>query len=534
MDKLDRTVLEQHARAVVHMRERHASKALGLVLGAGVSKPVGFPAWDELVEKIAKSDSVKGEHLLAATDGVSATAQTQMLLHHFRTKRLDELACQPTAKNLRKVHGEWRRIVQGALYDGVPQTAELLEEKHPYLRDLIPIIASSPMTVTYNFDDMVERLLQHGAGSGYGRPFETIWDVALQPKRDTAVIYHPNGYLPSNLLEHPSENLVFSEDEFADQLIESMAGHHASLLHHLSRSTCLFVGLSLVDETLRHLLRQSARVNPGHFHYYIHWRKAGAARNAETEEAIKEANFEVYNLITLFLDDAELAALGRLITVNENELVHVAEEEGIDLRYVYYLTGAIGAGKTTALSYLASLETYEEWTEPRHELLAKAWTDLTAEQRDEVDCWILSQFAKKNLALLDRKHGVIVVDRPPLDPLSFALPADTAAKAESMLNGFRPGKSTRRVVDGQVVMLSGEPRELEARVVSRHKESDAAVIENLQESLRKIYEVEGEIDTSGSSIHDVVKSVARRIHLAPYGPADLNKRLEDIANGTPL
>ncbi len=53
---------------------------------------MGFPAWDELVEKIAKSDSVKGEHLLAATDGVSATAQTQMLLHHFRTKRLDELA----------------------------------------------------------------------------------------------------------------------------------------------------------------------------------------------------------------------------------------------------------------------------------------------------------------------------------------------------------------------------------------------------------------------------------------------------------
>ncbi|ANM11365.1 MULTISPECIES: SIR2 family protein [unclassified Rhizobium] len=534
MDKLDRQVLEQHARAIVHMRERHATKALGLVLGAGVSKPVGFPAWEELVQKIANSDKVKGAHLLAATDGVSATAKTQMLLHHYRTKRLDEMSCQPNAKTLRKVHGEWRRIVQEALYDGVPKTAELLKEKHPYLKDLIPIIASSPMTVTYNFDDMVERLVQHEVGSTYGRPFETIWDVALQPKRDTAVIYHPNGYLPSNILEHPSENLVFSEDEFADQLIESMAGHHASLLHHISRSTCLFVGLSLVDETLRHLLRQSARVNPGNFHYYIQWREAGAARNHDSERAIREANFEVYNLITLFLDDSEIAALGRLITIRDGDLVHVAEEEGIDLRYVYYLTGAIGAGKTTTLSYLASLETYEEWTEPRHSLLAKSWTDLTPDQREEVDRWILSQFAKKNLALLDRKHGVIVVDRPPLDPLSFALPSDIAAKAQAMIEGISPGKSNRRVVDGQVVMLSGEPRELEARVISRHKESGADVIEELQESLRKIYGVKEEIDTSGSSIHDVVKSVAKKIHLQAYCPDDLNKRLHDLADGGAL
>lgn len=171
---------------------------------------------------------------------------------------------------------------------------------------------------------------------------------------------------------------------------------NASLLHHISRSTCLFVGLYLVDETLRHLLRQSARVNPGNFHYYIQWREAGAARNRESERAISEANFEVYNLITLFLDDPEISALGRLITVNDNELVHVAEEEGIDLRYVYYLTGAISAGKTTTLSYLASLETYEEWTDTRHELLGKSWTDLTSDQWEEIDKWTLPVCKKES------------------------------------------------------------------------------------------------------------------------------------------
>lgn len=49
-------------------------------------------------------------------------------------------------------------------------------------------------------------------------------------------------------------------------------------------------------------------------------------------------------------------------------------------------------------------------------------------------------------------------------------------KAQPMIEGISPGKSNRRVVDGQVVMLSGEPRELEARVIGRHKESGADVI----------------------------------------------------------
>ena len=534
LSKLDRQVLGQHARAIVHMRERHGSKALGLVFGAGVSKAVGFPAWDDLVERIAKAPSVGGEHLLAATDGVSATAKTQMLLQHYRTKRLDELRVQPSAKNLRKVHGEWRRIVQSCLYEGAPETAELLREKHPYLASLIPIVADSPMTVNYNFDDMIERLLQADRSAPYGRPYETVWDVALQPKRNSAVIYHPNGYLPSNILEHPSENLVFSEDEFADQLIESMAGHHASLLHHLARTTCVFIGLSLVDETLRHLLRQNARINPGNFHYYVHWRAPGETRNPEVEKLIREANFEVYNLITLFLDDEEIASLGRLITLDQMDLVHAAEEEAIPLRYVYYLTGPIGAGKTTALSYLSSLVTFEEWTEPRNELLAKAWTDLDDRERAEVDAWILTQFTKKNLALIDKRIGLIAVDRPPLDPLSFTRPKDTKDKASAMLAAFSPGKSERRIVEGQVIMMNGDPRELEARVISRHKESDEAVISNLQANLRKIYRVDDEIDTSGSSVHHVAKSVARRIHLDAYTPTDIYARLGEIADGALL
>ena len=532
IDAEARQLLKTHPRAVVHMRSRRADRALGLVLGAGVSQAVGFPSWSELVDRIAKDPEVMGTHLLGGSRSTSDTAKTQMLLQHYRTKRLDVTGDAGSARNLRRIDGEWRRIIRRVLYEGAPPTAEALRDRHPYLREFIPVVMDSPMTVTYNFDDTLERLvrLDHpDRGHAFGRTFETVWNAALQFRPDTAVIYHPNGFLPHNLLEYPSDTIVFSEDTFADQLIESMAGHHASLLHHLSKTTCLFLGLSLADTTLRHLLRQNARINPGHFHYHVAWVKDGARRDPVAELSERDANFEVYNLVTLFLTDREIAALGRLLNADEHELRHAAEEEGVPLKYVYYLSGPIGAGKTTALSYLGSLLTYEEWTEPRHPLLGKAWPDLTPGERGETDDWILGQFVRKNTALLDRGIGVLAVDRPPLDPLSFSAPPEVPAKAKAMKSAFGPGVSGRKACSGQVILLAGEASELEARVIGRHKESSAAVIGDLQEKLSSIYPGHSLIDTSGKSVHQVVAAVSRIVHLGDYSPSDLAAMLDHLA-----
>jgi len=530
----ERRLLRSHARAIVHMRERHAARALGLVLGAGVSKAVGFPSWGGLVSRIAGHSEVEGRHLLSvAGTATSDTAKTQMLLQHYRSKRLDQIGAPPSAKVLRKIHGEWRRIIQTALYEGVPTTAETLRDRHPYLNEFVPIMMNSPMTVTYNFDDTAEQLIRltdPDREGQYGRKFETVWNAALQFRPDTAVIYHPNGFLPSNLLEYPSETIVFSEDTFADQLIESMAGHHASLLHHLSKTTCLFLGLSLNDTTLRHLLRQNARINPGHFHYYVAYVNDNAQRDTIAERALRDANFEVYNLITLFLTNDDIAALGRLLGASDSDLRHAAEEEGVDLRYVYYLSGAVGAGKTTSLSYLGSLRTYEEWTEPRTELLGKAWPELTSDEREHVDAWILKQFVKKNVALLDRDVGILVVDRPPLDPISFSDVADVPEKARAMLGAFSPGQSRRRICPGQVILLRGEPSEMEARVIGRHKESSAGIISDMQDKLVSIYPQYTTVETAGASVHDVVRDICRTVHLDPYDPADLHSTLDRLAS----
>lgn len=537
MDEIEVRVLQQYARFLVHMRAEKQDRRFGLVLGAGVSLPLKFPSWGDLVTRIADHVDVAGRHIIEGVgDKLPDTSKTQMLFQHYRSKNLENTKEVQSAKLERKIQGQWRRIIHDCLYRNAPRTASEIMDEHPYLRYFIDIIAQSSMTVNYNFDDTIQQLLlfvKERSGPFINRGFETVWNGSLSFRRDTSIIYHPNGFLPRNLLEYPSDNLVFSDDSFADQLIESMAGHHASLLHHFSKTTCLFIGLSLQDATLRHLLRQSALINPGHYHYCIQYVRPGAMRDEAAEKALFDANFEVYNLITLFLSDDEIAALGRLLVVDEDDLRHTAEEIGIELKLCFYLTGAVGAGKTTCLSYFGSFKTYDEWVEPRNDLLAKSWTDLSDSEKIILDDWIVRQFNLKNCRLVDQRVGIFVIDRSPLDPLAFTDEAEIVSKAKSIARGLSPGVSGRSLQGGHVILLTGLADDMEARVVGRHKQSKSDVIDKMQYILNNIFKKSNAtiIDTSGLTIHQVLKRVARSILIDEYRPTDMSNLLSSIAHG---
>jgi hypothetical protein len=522
----ERGLLKRYARPIVHMRSQIASKRFGLVLGAGVSKPLGFPDWRELVDRIAGDPEVDGKHLLInVADRLSETSKTQMLYQHFKSK-FTESAGEPYSFRLeRKIQGEWRRAIQRALYKDTRPC------DHPFLGRYLDIIKTSAITVNYNFDDTVEQLLSQGEPEHktYGRKFETVWNASLPFRADVSVIYHPNGFVPHNILENPSETLVFSEDTFADQLIHSMAGHHASLLHHFSKSSCLFIGLSLRDSTLCHLLRQNALINPGHYHYYVQHVEGPLSGSDESYlRSLEEANFEVYNLVTLFLTSDEIAALGVLLSTDEDVLLQESEEVSTPLAYFYYLTGAVGAGKTTCLSYFGSMRTYEEWTEPRNALLAKSWKLLTEKERSSLDEWIARQFNLKNFRLRQQRSGIHVIDRSPLDPLSFTEEKLIPEKVQFIKRAVSPGDSCRTIQSGHVIFLTGDPDEMEARVVGRNKESKAELIRDMQQKLSKIFRDASVVNTTGSTVYDVIKRVARIVLLEPYRPADLSALLDSF------
>jgi hypothetical protein len=136
-----------------------------------------------------------------------------------------------------------------------------------------------------------------------------------------------------------------------------------NLSNHLFRNTCLLVGLSLEDVTLQSLLRQNAVANPGNVHYVIHFQEAGNILDAANAKIVFEANFNSYNLYTLFLDNAGIRDLADLISISERSFeLHYSQTP---VKFVYYLIGAIGAGKSTAADHFRNLITYDEWIDER-------------------------------------------------------------------------------------------------------------------------------------------------------------------------
>src|SRR5438477_8524141 len=84
----DADVLNRYPRAIAHMRRQLDNGRLGLVVGAGVNKPIGFPDWPALVKRIAEHDDVKGTAFLPEIKRTPLPLLTQMLLHHYGSFRL--------------------------------------------------------------------------------------------------------------------------------------------------------------------------------------------------------------------------------------------------------------------------------------------------------------------------------------------------------------------------------------------------------------------------------------------------------------
>jgi hypothetical protein len=334
----------------------------------------------------------------------------------------------------------------------------------------------------------------------------------MQFRRDKGVVYHPNGVIKSELMELPADKFIFSESSFARHVVGS-GGDTSFLLNHFCKNTCLIMGASLEDESLRSTLIWSANTSPGNFHYCIHFVRGQPIIEADAD-AIRRANFNVFNLITLFLTETEIAALARLIDdtqVSEQELRDIATQEEVELLYKYYLTGAIGVGKSATARQLENLSVIDEWLEPRLPILAKPWDSLTNAEREEADDWIVKQFALKNDRLRHESLGVFVIDRPPLDPLAFTPVKNRAAKAKLLRDVICPGGKWS-VVDGMVMFFKGESSQLAPRVVAMGRdEYTAEKLQAMQNDLSQIYEGTGvmTLDTRGLSTSEVTKKFPR-------------------------
>ena len=543
----DRSIVRRYPKAIAHLWRQRLDNRSGLVIGSGVNRALGFPDWGELVKRIANHDQVQAADLLTEFEKTPLPILTQILLHHYRRRQEqnDRLQGRNERDTLRLVAAGFRDLMHECLYRGVPANDDELEQRDSFYKHFLPVIRQSPMTVVYNFDDTVERLLlrdreKRGEGPSSSRGFETVTDGRQQFRLSQAVIYHPNGYLPRNLIEPRGDTIVFTDETLADQLIGSMAGEYATLLNHLSKQTCLLVGLSLDDSTLRHILRQSAKMNPGHFHYYVKYveRMPAESELDSGQLAQASANFEVLNLITLYLDAAGVASLGKLLASSADDLRSLAEEEGARLWYCYYVTGVPGVGKTTAVSHFKSLVTFDEWLAEQPAQMGAPWQSLSAEDRKLVDDWVKEQVGLKNRALLDDYRdpgiGIVIVDRCISDPVTFTPLDERPQKAKDLLSSISPGKSNRKAQGGVVLLLVDEPAELVVRARCAGKTPHEEATRELQCETEMTYGADAKrLDTSDMSIEQVARALATTIHRDDYPAYDLDALLRAIADGSP-
>ncbi len=532
MSSVKKRVLKRYVREIVHMRQEKTHRRLGLILGAGVGDQFGFPGWDILIQKIAENPEVNGTHLIE-TSG-EKTSKSRLLYEYFRSVCLGhQKADDCFNKTETEILARWHRIVRDELYEGVPENVEDLESKDEYLLKYLKLIREIPITINYNFDDTVERLIFNSLSDDEKKEtigYRVASGTSVHIVPGTPVIYHPNGYLPRGMRDNASTSLVFLEDAFADQLIDVQEGYYSFLANHLAQTTNLLLGVSLKDPNLRHMLRQSAIVSPGQCHYYVDFVEKGDHHNREYNRLFRRSNFETYNLVTLFLDSEQISALGQLLGMQRKEFNRLAEEVGVEREFKYFITGCVGVGKTSVVSSFRSLRTVDEWLEPLPPGMEKdPKFIMNPEELERIDKWVDSQVAKKNEVIREVGDGLVIIDRAPLDAFAFT-EKDWKKRGESMKQMVRPGKSKWRLEKGQVFLLVGNPGVMAVRATIRQREVDSEGLSKQQDGLIRVYDsLEGitSIDTREKPLNCVVKEIARAIFLYPYKESDMDEWLEN-------
>ncbi|MEY9182369.1 SIR2 family protein [Bradyrhizobium sp. USDA 313] len=206
--------------------EALADDTAAIFVGAGVSMAAGYPSWKALLRDI-------GQELGVDSGDVSDLAA--LAQWHIRQSA--------GATRIRQVLRE-----EIGVEKPIPPTVE--------------IIARLPIRHiwTTNYDRLIER-----AFSGIGRPLDVISaasDIALKPRAGAVRLYKMHGSVDR------LDDVVISTDDY--ELFRSRRGAFLPLLHaHLASLSLLFVGLSLTDPNVRHVL-SSIRENfseapPEHF-----------------------------------------------------------------------------------------------------------------------------------------------------------------------------------------------------------------------------------------------------------------------------
>ena len=156
---------------------------------------------------------------------------------------------------------------------------------------------------------------------------------------------------------------------------------------------------------------------------------------------------------------------------------------------------------------------------------------LPAGRVEDLNPWIAEQFRKKNFALSAYKEGIHLVDRSPLDPLTFGTSSERPEKARALIDKITDNDN-RNIEPGHIIFLDCDLADVKVRSSLKHKYWSDEQFSGLLSSLSEVY---GSLDrsvvcTRGRTATQVAHEIAKVVFLDKYNPVDIRSELSKHAD----
>ncbi len=256
-----------------HAKVSIAENNFSLFLGAGVSMSANLPSWWNLLKDMidtCKQKEFKDRDIEKLT---KVCYNSSIVMGRFVRMMMEKKSNDE----------DYYQCLHDALYGGISAY------RSPLIDEICNLVYSkksqAQSIITYNFDDVMERALRERGIGNYSVFGQN------QPQRFFP-IYHVHGFIPYANKDDIKSVPVLSEEEYHRVYASSYNWSNVEQLHALSRTTCIFIGLSMTDPNLRRLLDiaiQDSENDPRHFVFLPRISEFGTDKNAEAKnnEAMK-------------------------------------------------------------------------------------------------------------------------------------------------------------------------------------------------------------------------------------------------------
>lgn len=536
---------------LTHLWQRNSEHSrLGLVLGAGVSVDAKIPLWHELIRRLATAAGLPSDRLaLHEKEHFPETFLAEILFRKHNHDHSPPAHSPADRFHDHRVNVEWKKKIRECLYRDIgDKTFSEITNEHSYIKDLAALVCKAGFTVTFNFDDIVdqavslhvEEVLHAAPETAIANP-EIIYYPKIETRKHAPVIYHINGSLPRDELRRSSEHVILTEDAFADVLLSPNSYNAEFVINQFAVRTFILLGISLSDNSLKNILRSSAKRNPANHHFIIFHEDDKNPRSDDVRSDIFEVNLHVYNLVSLFLTTSQIKSFLEILNSAssaqfDESLLNIGATATVQRKY--YVVGSVASGKSSTIDALRCFTTFEEFSGRVPAQMYQDDNTLTDAEQKIVDDYLFPRLLEKNRNMARMHSGLRIMDRAFLDLFAFSKDGDhSEIKRKAIELKRRIEQYNKPFENGQIIFLNASSDVIEERLLKRGSRNtggktgfEPATLAKQNDYLRKIYGIKSDqiLDTSYMSTGEVARHIARQILLKNYSEFDFTSRLDEI------